>query len=155
MQEKEEKLSTALGLRLREERERLSLSQADAALLGAVSREMWGRYERGAMPSAEVLLRVQGHGIDVNYVLGGSRLLSEGTLTEDETQLLGYFRATDNDGRQSVLRLARMECSRLDEPTHAYVVRQQTSTAVQLHEPAPDPVTKPARAPAAKKPPPR
>lgn len=139
-----------------EERKRLDITQADAALLAGVSRTMWGQYERDqAAPNAQTLVLLLGHGFDVNYVLGGSRLLSESTLTDEETQLLGYFRATDNDGRQSVLRLARMECSRLDEPTHAYVVRPQTSTAVQLHEPTPDPVTKPARTPAAKKPPPR
>lgn len=146
MQAKEENLTTALGLRLREERERLSLSQADAALLGAVSREMWGRYERGATPSAEVFLRVQGHGFDVNYILGGSRTLSESTLTEDEEELLRSYRSTDHEGRQAVLRMVRMECSRMSEPTHAYAVKPQTSSAVLLHDAPP---------PAKKKPPPR
>lgn len=144
MQAKQENLTTALGLRLREERERLSLSQADAALLGAVSREMWGRYERGATPSAEVFLRVQGHGFDVNYILGGSRTLSEGTLTDLEQELLQYFRRTDNEGRQSVVRLARMECNRIGDAEHAYTVRPQTSSAVLLHD-APPPAKKKPR----------
>lgn len=122
------------------------MSQADAALLGSVTREMWGRYERGAMPSAHVLLLVQGHGFDVNYILGGSRTLSESTLTEDEEELLRSYRSTDHEGRQAVLRMARMECSRMGEPTHAYAVKPQTSSAVLLHDAPP---------PGKKKPPPR
>lgn len=146
-----EYLSTQLGERLREERDRLDLSQESAALLAGVTRAMWSRYERGAaLPGSAALLRVLGQGFDVNYVLGGSRALSEGTLTSLETELLGYFRATDNEGRQSVVRMARMECGRLGSPENAYVVRPQTSSAVLLHEPHPDP-----HAQAKKKPPPR
>lgn len=134
MQASIENLTTALGLRLREERERLSLSQADAGLLGSVTREMWGRYERGAMPSAEVLLRVQGHGFDVNYILGGSRTLSESTLTDDEAELVNDYRATDDEGRVSISRMARMERMRTAEPMHAYSIRTPTSSAVVAHD---------------------
>ena len=132
-----------VGERLREERKRIGVSQADAGGLAGVTREQFSRYEGGAMPGGDVLVQLMSHGFDINYVLGGSRTFSEAALSEDETQLLGYFRATDNEGRQSVLRLARMECSRLAEPVDPYAVRPQTSSAVLLHDAPPSPTKKP------------
>lgn len=138
--------TSSVGDRLREERKRIGVSQADAGLLAGVSREQFSRYEGGAMPGADVLVRLLGHGFDVNFVLGGSRTLSEDTLTDLEQELLQYFRRTDNEGRQSVVRLARMECNRIGDVEHAYTVRPQTSSAVLLHDAPPR---------AKKKPPPR
>ena len=108
-----------------------------------VSRKTVERWEKGsAIPDgASLLALLRTYGADPVWVLTGERAAP--SLSAMEQELLRYFRATDNEGRQSVLRLARMECSRLDEPTHAYAVRQQTSTAVQLHEPAPSPTKKP------------
>lgn len=135
-----------VGDRLREERKRIGVNQADAGALAGVTREQFSRYEGGAMPGADVLVRLMGHGFDVNYVLGGSRTFSELSLSDDEQELLRSYRSTDHEGRQAVLRMARMECSRMSEPTHAYAVKPQTSSAVLLHD-APPPAKKkpPAR----------
>ena len=46
----------SLGERMRESRKALQLSQDDVASRCGVSREMWGKYERGAaIPGGEVL----------------------------------------------------------------------------------------------------
>lgn len=60
--------------KLKEERQRLGLKQDVAAAKTGVSREMWGRYERGkANPGAGVLGRFAKIGIDVDYILTGIR----------------------------------------------------------------------------------
>lgn len=60
--------------RLLEERKRLGLSQADAAAACGVSREMWGKYERGAAsPGCDVLAAFSDTGADVLYILTGRR----------------------------------------------------------------------------------
>ncbi len=69
--------SSLVGYRLREERERLGLKQSEIAELAGVSREMWGRYERGALPGSEVLIALASikspEKLDVLYVITGQR----------------------------------------------------------------------------------
>lgn len=75
---------------------------------------MWGKYERGAMPSSSVLVALIQHGFDVNWVLGGQRLINdEGTLPERERTLLERYRATDDDGRNAIDRIAALEAMRV------------------------------------------
>jgi len=63
----------SIGSRLAEQRAEHSLSQAEAARLGGVSREMWGKYERDtARPGADVLAGLAGAGWNVDYILTGS-----------------------------------------------------------------------------------
>lgn len=129
--------------RLREERERIGVKQADAALLAGVSRNMWGAYERGeAKPGADVLLALMQHGFDLNYVLGGTRLINdEGTLPERERTLLERYRSTDDDGRNAVDRIAALEAMRV---AHDSAVPGgyggSPATKVLLHEPEPPPL---------------
>lgn len=62
-------------VRLKEERTRLTLKQASAAELCGVSREIWGRYERGMTePGGEVLYLFAKAGADIQYVLTGVRV---------------------------------------------------------------------------------
>ncbi|NUZ06717.1 helix-turn-helix domain-containing protein [Piscinibacter koreensis] len=62
----------AFGVRLREERERLGLSQQMAADGCGVRREMWGKYERGAAePGARVVAAMGRMGADALYLLLG------------------------------------------------------------------------------------
>lgn len=61
--------------RVRKARKSRDLSQVDAANLVGISREMWGKYERGvAHPSGDVIARMNGAGFDVAYILGGAEL---------------------------------------------------------------------------------
>lgn len=78
--------------RLKAERKRLSLKQADAAALCGVSRETWGKYERGVMvPGGDVLLSFALNGANVQYILTGE----DGggiALTRDELEIVKHFR---------------------------------------------------------------
>lgn len=107
-----------------------------------VSRKTVERWEKGsAIPDgASLLALLRTYGADPVWVLTGERTAP--TLSAAEQELLKYFRSTDNEGRQSVLRLARMECSRLAEPVDPYAVRPQTSSAVLLHDAPPSPTKK-------------
>lgn len=61
------------GRRILEERERLGLSQQEAANAAGVRREMWAKYEAGAEPKAKVLAGMAAAGADVQYILTGKR----------------------------------------------------------------------------------
>lgn len=62
------------GDRLKAERERLNLSQQDAAHICGVRREMWGKYERGQVePGAFVIEHLTTHGADPLYLFKGER----------------------------------------------------------------------------------
>jgi len=94
-----------------------------AALCG-VSREMWGKYERGvAMPGGDVLVKIALAGVNVNYILTG--LLTDGgapaaapTLARDEEILLDNYRHCPPDARAAIkatsdaLARAACDCSR-------------------------------------------
>lgn len=59
------------GNRLQEERKKLGLTQAEAAKKVGVRREMWGRYERGALPQRSVAASLSAAGFDVEYIFTG------------------------------------------------------------------------------------
>ena len=88
--------SYLVGNRLREERERLGLSQAEAGGFAGVSREMWGRYERGALPGGDVFVLLGSSPFDVLYILTGQRsqvVAPQALLPPDERILLDNYRA--------------------------------------------------------------
>lgn len=96
------------GGRLREERERLGLSQQAVADLITVQRAMVSRYERGvAEPGASVLMKLAGAGIDVSYVLFGARTpaVIESALTPEKKALLENYDAADEEGRAAARRV--------------------------------------------------
>lgn len=71
--------------RLQEERKRLGFSQADAASNCGVSREVWGRYERGAaVPGGEVLHAFAHLGADIQFILTGLRPAVQVTAAQIE-----------------------------------------------------------------------
>lgn len=62
------------GLRLREERERLGLSQVALATVGGVKRLAQGQYEKEvSSPSVRYLAAIASVGIDLQYALFGRR----------------------------------------------------------------------------------
>lgn len=81
--------------RVAEERKRLGISQAVAASACGVSREMWGKYERGsASPGCDVIVRFAAVGADVLYILTGRRERPAAELT-DRARLLTAIEAID------------------------------------------------------------
>ena len=100
-------ISDGVGDRLREERDRLGLNQTDFGAKGGVSRGTQKAYELGAnSPYLRYLAALEGAGVDIQYVLSGSRaLLSEQVLDETETTVIENFRVLSESDKASVLRL--------------------------------------------------
>lgn len=68
------------GQRLRQERNRLKLSQSALGAVGGVETNAQGNYENGTRsPKAYYLLRIAEAGVDLNYVLSGNRSAGETT----------------------------------------------------------------------------
>lgn len=101
--------SSLLGGRLKDERKRLRYSQAEVAEKCGVSREIWGRYERGvSVPGAEVLKELAELGGDVQYVLTGRPCLipndaSTQHLPADEQLMLEAYRGLKASARKDLL----------------------------------------------------
>lgn len=82
-----------IGQRLRQERTRLKLSQSALGAVGGVETNAQGNYESGARyPKADYLLRVAGAGVDLDFVLTGSRhrnleSMGDRPLTEENEDL--------------------------------------------------------------------
>jgi len=83
-----------IGARLREERERLGLTQRVFGEIGGVEPNAQGKYESGERtPKADYLAAVAARGVDALYVLSGTRTpLSQGSLSAQENGLLAAFR---------------------------------------------------------------
>lgn len=93
----------AFGLRLREERERKKLSQADFAALAGVTRTAQGNYEAGKRaPDAQYLAALAAAGVDATYVLTG---VPSPSLKAEEVELLRRYRAASPDLRAATLRM--------------------------------------------------
>jgi transcriptional regulator with XRE-family HTH domain len=85
-----EKHMPGIGQRLREERNRLKLSQSALGTIGGVETNAQGNYESGARsPKADYLLRITKAGVDIHYVLTGVHAIkpdeaeSEPSLPQD------------------------------------------------------------------------
>lgn len=101
----------SVGARLREERTRLGLKQeqvASAAALAGVAgatRQSQSLYEKGERtPDAAYLGVVARLGIDVRYVITGSRNYTPPTpLSHEELTLLEYWRQATSDTRKAAM----------------------------------------------------
>ena len=93
---------SSIGDRLKEERERLGLSQSAAADIGGVQRTAQSNYERSnRSPDAGYLEALSRFGLDVLYVVTGVR--SPAALTSDEEMLLTRYRALSSDAKLAML----------------------------------------------------
>lgn len=111
---------SGLGERLREERKRLGLSQADFGALGGVKANAQGKYESDERsPDAAYLNGIMAAGVDVLYVLTGKRtpVTAEG-LRDDESQVINHYRAMPESDRAAVRRMT----SALAESAARYVI---------------------------------
>jgi transcriptional regulator with XRE-family HTH domain len=111
------------GSRLREERERLRLSQTDFAKIGGAGRKSQFNYETGdSAPDGAYLSAIAAIGVDVLYVLTGQRAESTGqpqgvaadsargiktmTLKPDEAALIDNYRNSPAVGQEAVRKTA-------------------------------------------------
>ncbi|RWU19129.1 transcriptional regulator [Pseudomonas alkylphenolica] len=83
-----------IGARLREERERLGLTQRVFGDIGGVEPNAQGKYESGERtPKADYLAAVAARGVDALYVLNGIRTpVHPGSVSPEEDGLLDCFR---------------------------------------------------------------
>lgn len=80
--------------RLREERERLKLSQSAFGEIGGVKKLAQMNYESGKrIPDALYLQALSRIGVDVLYIVTGTKSSTGLTLSLDERQMLDLFRA--------------------------------------------------------------
>lgn len=98
----------ALGERLKEERVRLGLNQAEMAALGGVAKTSQFNYEKGERsPDAAYLVAVEAAGVDVLYVLTGKRTPAPtSSLSDAELALLQRYRSMPSENRATLERVA-------------------------------------------------
>ncbi len=96
----------SFGDRLREERERLGVSQEVMGEMGGVKKLAQRNYENGSRsPSASYLTLVAGAGVDVTYVLTGVRMPPD--LQDYIRRMLKVTTENDPDGTGSLTAHAR------------------------------------------------
>ena len=89
-----------IGVRLKEERSRLYLSQTDMAAAGGVGKTTQINYEKGSGATyAFYLETVEYLGVDVLYVVTGARKLLPADSSSAEADMLEHFRLLP-DGEQ-------------------------------------------------------
>lgn len=95
------------GPRLREERERLGMTQRVFGDIGGVEPNAQGKYESGERtPRADYVAALAAQGMDALYVLSGVRTPAPlGNLTQDEADLLGVFRQLPVDDQAALWHL--------------------------------------------------
>jgi transcriptional regulator with XRE-family HTH domain len=121
--------------RLKEERKRLGLNQTEFAVLGGVTVDSQGNYERGSRkPDSAYLEALATHGVDVGYLFTGLRMpvpiapaasgssstpaLDENVMravTREQAALLDNYDAADEKGRAA----ARSVLDALAQPKRA------------------------------------
>jgi transcriptional regulator with XRE-family HTH domain len=98
---------SGFGPRLREERERLGLTQRIFGDIGGVEPNAQGKYESGERtPRMDYLAAIAARGVDALYVLNGTHTPAPlDSLTGDEDRLLGAFRRLPADDQAAVWHL--------------------------------------------------
>jgi transcriptional regulator with XRE-family HTH domain len=100
--------------RLRSERTRLDLSQADMATAGGISLRTQAAWEKGEQsPNADYLATVSVIGVDVLFIVTGTYQLAgaqdaQPQLSADEQSLLMSFRGLNDKARSTIKELALM-----------------------------------------------
>jgi transcriptional regulator with XRE-family HTH domain len=98
---------SGIGVRLREERERLRLSQSNFGEIGGVKANAQGKYESGErFPDAEYLAALAAAGVDVLFVVTGMRTpQAVASISAEEAEIVGWFRVLPESDRAAVRRL--------------------------------------------------
>ncbi|MDD2045991.1 helix-turn-helix domain-containing protein [Pseudomonas putida] len=96
-----------IGARLREERERLGLTQRVFGDIGGVEPNAQGKYESGERtPKADYLAALTARGVDALYVLSGTRTPAlQGSLSPEEEGMLAAFRGLPAADQAATLQL--------------------------------------------------
>lgn len=97
-----------LGLRLKEERKNLGLSQQEFGAIGGVEANAQGKYESGErMPRSDYLAALGKKGMDVLYVLSGKRTpIAVDSLNDAEQAIITHYRALSQNDQEAISQLA-------------------------------------------------
>jgi transcriptional regulator with XRE-family HTH domain len=96
---------TTVGFRLKQERQRLGMSQDDFSAVCGMKRRAQMSYEHDERsPDAEYLRSLAEIGVDIQFVVTG--IASTSTLSKDENELLVTYRSLDVKGKARVLGVA-------------------------------------------------
>jgi transcriptional regulator with XRE-family HTH domain len=103
-----------IGGRLKKERERVGLTVVGFAEATGVSKSTQIKYEAGeTSPAASYLVRALRLGVDVMFVMTGAQVSPSAGLTSEQSRLLDYFGAADDDAQRAAMlvleALARLE----------------------------------------------
>lgn len=98
-----------IGERLKEERERLGLNQTEFAALAGASKNTQYNYEKGERsPDANYLAAAAQQGVDVLYIVTGSRVPQPlDSITAEEAGFVQLLRAMDESDRAILGRTAQ------------------------------------------------
>lgn len=101
---------SAIGDRLRDERERLGKNQDEFGLIGGVKRNAQANYERGdRSPDAEYFAAIAEGGVDVLYILVGQRKpTATESLSQIESDLIAKYRGLPEADQAVVCRLVEV-----------------------------------------------
>ena len=95
-----------IGSRLTEERQRLGYTQADMAKRGGIAFRTYCDYESGrSEPRGSFLAAIADHGVDILYVIVGTRGQKSTTLSREEEALLDNYRHADPQDQAAARRL--------------------------------------------------
>lgn len=111
-------IAEGVGNRLREERERLALSQTEFGALVGVSRGTQKNYELGTAIGAldlKYVMSLEANGVDATYVLTGRRSLGEG-LAVDEAKIVDQYRSITEQDKRAIRRFLK---AMIDDPDNA------------------------------------
>lgn len=97
-----------IGERLREERQRLGISQAELGAAGGVLKQAQLKYEKGERsPDADYLAAVARVGVDVLYVLTEDRSFTPpSSISPEHRALIRDYEASSPDGKEAIRRMA-------------------------------------------------
>lgn len=103
-----------IGGRLKKERERVGMTVLSFAEATGVSKSTQIKYEAGeTSPAASYLVRALRLGVDVMFVMTGAQASPSAGLTAEQSRVLDYFGAADDDARCAAMlvleALARLE----------------------------------------------
>lgn len=93
----------SFGERLKEERERMALSQEAFGAIGGVQKLAQRNYEKGNRnPDASYMSAIAAAGADVLYILTGQRIDNQSALSPREKALLDNYRHSDPVGQRII-----------------------------------------------------
>ena len=98
--------ANGIGLRLKQERLRLGLSQRAFGEVGGVEVNSQGKYESGKrLPKSDYLAAVAVLGVDLLYVLTGQSASVITALSNCESVVLGNYRALPKEDQATISRV--------------------------------------------------